>query len=166
NFLMDDYNTVPKMNDRSSYKDLTPIKYTVVEGDVLGEISMLYDCSVNELKSWNHLNNDKINAGQRLTVYVARKYKKLYENIEASTQKEILKAPPSLALQNRTGSILPGQVQFRVKKGESLLQISEFFSGVSAEEIRQYNKLPSVNILTNQVITIPVPRSSSQSRSY
>jgi membrane-bound lytic murein transglycosylase D len=45
--------------------------YRVKRGDTLSSIARLFETSVSELKAWNRLRSNRINPGQRLTVYAA-----------------------------------------------------------------------------------------------
>ena len=45
------------------------ITYTVKSGDYLGKIANKYHVTVNDLKKWNKLKNDKIREGQKLKIY-------------------------------------------------------------------------------------------------
>ncbi|MDR3296728.1 MAG: transglycosylase SLT domain-containing protein [Prevotellaceae bacterium] len=52
----------------------TKMAYRVRQGDTLSSIARSYRVSVQELKQWNALRSNRINAGQRLNIYVkARK---------------------------------------------------------------------------------------------
>jgi membrane-bound lytic murein transglycosylase D len=46
--------------------------YRVKEGDTLSSIAQLFRTSVNSLKVWNHLRGNRINVGDRLTVFASR----------------------------------------------------------------------------------------------
>ena len=45
--------------------------YRVKRGDTLSSIARLYETSVSALKQWNRLRSNRINPGQRLTVYTS-----------------------------------------------------------------------------------------------
>ncbi len=59
------------------------LEYTVRDGDDLADIAKMYDCETKELKRWNGLRNNRINAGQVLIVKVPEAHRKAFENIEA-----------------------------------------------------------------------------------
>ena len=40
--------------------------YTVRSGDTLSQIAEKNNCSVSDIKSWNHMKNNRIYAGQKL----------------------------------------------------------------------------------------------------
>jgi membrane-bound lytic murein transglycosylase D len=43
--------------------------YRVKRGDTLSSIARLFETSVSSIKQWNRLRSNRINPGQRLTVY-------------------------------------------------------------------------------------------------
>jgi membrane-bound lytic murein transglycosylase D len=47
--------------------------YRVKRGDTLSSIARLFETSVSAIKEWNRLRSNRINPGQRLTVYTAAK---------------------------------------------------------------------------------------------
>lgn len=53
--------TTPKPKQNVTY-------YTVKKGDTLTKIANKYHVTVNDLKKWNNLKSDRINAGQKLTI--------------------------------------------------------------------------------------------------
>ena len=44
--------------------------YTVKSGDVIGKIAEKFNVRLSDLKYWNGMTRDRINIGQKLTVYV------------------------------------------------------------------------------------------------
>jgi membrane-bound lytic murein transglycosylase D len=58
--------TVPR-SDESTRRHV----YRVKRGDTLSSIARLFETSVSALKQWNRLRSNRINPGQRLTVYSA-----------------------------------------------------------------------------------------------
>ncbi|MBO4581263.1 MAG: LysM peptidoglycan-binding domain-containing protein [Bacteroidales bacterium] len=75
NALADNTTTIKPVNNS---KNSTPIQaqsftYTIQSGDVLGTIAKKYNTTVSNIKNWNHLKNDKIYAGQKLTIYLNAK---------------------------------------------------------------------------------------------
>jgi len=48
------------------------IRYRVRTGDYLGLIAKRYGVSVGQIKKWNNLRSDRLQVGQRLTIYPKR----------------------------------------------------------------------------------------------
>ncbi len=44
------------------------VQYTVRRGDSLASIARKHDCSINDIKQWNHLRSSTIHPGQRLVI--------------------------------------------------------------------------------------------------
>ncbi len=122
-----------KKQMESGIPDLTkykPITYTVKSGDVLGKIASKYNVKVSQIKQWNHLRSDRINIGQKLTLYVP---------IDANEPKEVVK---DNKIEVKPTEAIPGigtPTVYTVQNGESLWLIAKKFPGVSAENIMEWN---------------------------
>lgn len=62
--------TAPAPNPEPA-KETTTAAYTVQSGDTLSLIGIKFDVTVAQLKEWNSLKNDRIYAGQKLTIKAA-----------------------------------------------------------------------------------------------
>ncbi len=80
----------PKSDKRFSKKKLI---YTVKRGDNLGDIADWFDVSQAEIKSWNKLRKNKVNFGQKLSIWVDGNKTGYYKKINKmnSAQKKRLK---------------------------------------------------------------------------
>jgi membrane-bound lytic murein transglycosylase D len=107
--------------------------YKVRSGDVLGLIAQKYGVKVSDLRNWNNLRGDRINAGQSLVVYRKKGSSRPVEK----TEKQI---PPETKLDS---SPQPGTsyINYDVKPGENLWLIARKFPGVSAENIMNWNDI-------------------------
>src|SRR5690606_7971059 len=68
------------------------IFYTVKKGDVLGSIADWFDTTPSEIRKWNHLKGNMIQAGKKLTIYIdARKtgYYKRIDTMSAAQKKKL-----------------------------------------------------------------------------
>lgn len=109
----------------------TSVKYTVRQGDYLGNISRKFNVGVSEIRHWNNLRNNNIRAGQRLTIYVSPK--------KAHSIKEIDNANTSVDESAVAGSV----VYYTVKSGDTLWEISKLYPGVTIASIQKSNGLGS-----------------------
>jgi membrane-bound lytic murein transglycosylase D len=117
-------NTATANRSSSSNTD-TRVVYTVRRGDNLSSIAQRYNVSIAQIRSWNNLRNNNIQAGQRLTMYT---------NSDA----------PAPA---------PSRVTHVVRRGETLSGIASRYN-VSVAQIRSWNNLRSNTIRVNQRLTI------------
>ena len=102
--------------------------YRVRSGDFLGKIARRYGVRVSQIKQWNGLRSNNIRIGQRLTIYPRRPY-----------------TPPTTSPTSAksNGSKIPsGNITiYTVKEGDSLWSISQKFSGVSVQNIKDWNDI-------------------------
>lgn len=135
-------------------------RYRVRPGDSLSEIAERYHVSVRQLKSWNNLRSDRIDAGDYLViesrkreVVPTRPAPKEVENegptnsTKGTLNKEVANAPAE-----RANTML----DYTVQSGDSLYRIAERFPGVSAQRIMEVNGIDA-RIMPGQRIKIPSP---------
>tara|TARA_R110002050_G_scaffold54303_4_gene122971 strand:+ start:67547 stop:69112 length:1566 start_codon:yes stop_codon:yes gene_type:complete len=106
------------------------IRYKVKSGDYLGRISRIYGVRVSDIKKWNGLRSNNLNIGQRLTIYP----RKPYVASSTSIAKTVVKKTASKPL---SGNI----TTYIVQSGDSLWSISQKFSGVSVQNIKDWNDI-------------------------
>ena len=149
-------------------KTHTPDIYIVKYGDTLGRIAMRYNVSVEELRKWNNLYNNRIYRGQHLKLwpvtlpmwYMVRSGDTLSE-IAASFGLSISSLQK---LNNISGErIYPGQrlilslVQpHTVRKDDTLWGISQHY-GISVQHLKKLNNLKTSTITPGLVLRIMDP---------
>jgi len=123
----------------------TKIKYTIKSGDVLGYIAEDYDVRVDDLKYWNNIYNErKIQAGQKLDIFVDDEDAEYYLGLQKQT---IKKEETKAAVPDFSSGTLPGvtipetakKVEHIVKSGESPYVIAQKYDGVTPEKILEWN---------------------------
>ncbi len=103
--------------------------YTVKRGETLSEIARKFKVSVNDLRSWNNLQNDHLRAGQRLVIS---------PNYETTSK---------------------GDLNFRkriyhtVKDGETLISIAKRYN-ISVAKLKKINKIRNNKIVVGQKLVI------------
>ncbi|MBA4276826.1 LysM peptidoglycan-binding domain-containing protein [Flavobacterium sp.] len=112
---------VPKMEN---------VEYIVKKGDNLGTISKKFGSSLDDLKQWNNLQDNTITLGSSLIV---AKSEMAIENKEPS---ETFKKKDNLASVSKSKDI-----NYYVKKGDSLYSIAKKYPGVSISDIKKWNDL-------------------------
>ena len=103
----------------------TKIRYRVQNGDYLGKIARKYGVRVSQLKQWNGLRSNNLKIGQRLTIY---------------PRHHGVSAPPK-AVKKVVNT--EGKQTYTVKSGDSLWTIAQKFSGVSVQNIKDWNDISS-----------------------
>lgn len=125
-------------------KGKAKVIYTVKPGDNVGFISSWFKVRSSDLKYWNNINRNLIRAGQKLAIYVPEKEKTKYEKVNAMTfakkQASIGKSSTSTKKQ-RAKPIDTNFVYYKVRKGDTLWEISQRYAGITSAEIMQLNNL-------------------------
>lgn len=121
------------------------VRYRVRSGDTLGKIAVLYDATIDDLKSWNGLRSSRIYAGQTLLIAVGEK-----------------ESNGGVATKGGTNSER-SYLLHKVRKGESLSTIARLYD-VSVREIQDWNRLRSSRIYAGQELRIYTIRSSDRPR--
>lgn len=96
--------------------------HTIKSGESLGKIADKYNVSISELKKWNSIKGNTIQAGKKLKIYSDKK-------VIAKTESK----------SNNDGT-------YTVKSGDSLFSISKLFPGVSIDDIKKWNDISGDNI--------------------
>ena len=115
-------------NEKPEAKSST---YTVKKGDSLGAIAERFGVTVDQLRDWNGIKGNNIQAGQKLTI--------------GGKSKSSSKAGSSKSAKAKT---------HKVRSGESLGVIAEKY-GTTAAAIRRANGIKGDNIRVGQTLKIP-----------
>jgi len=106
------------------------VEYIVKKGDNLGTISKKFGSSLDDLKQWNNLQDNTIALGSSLIVA------KSEMAIESKEPSETFKKKDNLASASKNRD-----VNYYVKKGDSLYSIAKKYPGVSISDIKKWNDL-------------------------
>lgn len=118
--------------------------HTVKKGESLGSIARKYDCTVANIKRWNHLKRDTIHVGQRLTIYRS-----------GAPMAQVGKSTKNVKSSSTSGSSSKSSSvkTHTVKKGETLSSISRKY-GCTVSNLKKWNKLKSNNVKVGQKLKI------------
>ncbi|KAB1066504.1 LysM peptidoglycan-binding domain-containing protein [Tamlana haliotis] len=111
-------------------KTSNKIRYRVKSGDYLGKIARKYGVRISDIKRWNSLRSNNIDIGQRLTIYP--KHPQGASSASSNTVS--------------TKEISGGELVYTVKNGDSLWSISQKFSGVSVQNIIDWNGISGTKL--------------------
>ncbi|WP_034060415.1 LysM peptidoglycan-binding domain-containing protein [Lacinutrix jangbogonensis] len=114
----------------------TKTRYKVRQGDYLGKIARKFGVRVSELKRWNGLRSNSLKIGQRLTVYPRN---------PSSVTKAARKPKSTPNFKGKT---------YIVKTGDSLWSISQKLSGVSLQDIKDWNDISSTNLKPGMTLRV------------
>ncbi|MDG1477636.1 MAG: LysM peptidoglycan-binding domain-containing protein, partial [Vicingaceae bacterium] len=140
-------------------KDGEPYVYKVKSGDVLGLIADRHNVRVSQIQAWNNLNGTMINVGQKLTIYGKSKKittpKKEIKDKETVKPKAITKAPKQTIKKPKVNENKVTTLEvYTVKSGDNLWIIAKKYSGVSAQNLMDFNGIDG-NLTVGQKINIP-----------
>lgn len=113
--------------------------YTVKSGQTIGEIAELFKTSTSNIKKWNGLKSDRINAGQKL---------KIYSNISSSDIKNNVTNKTK-----ETKKTVTKSNEYVVKRGDSLDSISKRFK-ISVDKLKSLNRLSGTRIDAGQKLVV------------
>ena len=122
--------------------------YVVRSGDYLGRISSRTGASVSDIRKWNKLKVNTIYPGQKLTVWMPKGKEVQPEKVAVAPKKEEKKELASKSTAD--GSFLT----YEVKPGDTLWSIAQKFPGVSADNLKSYNKMDEL-IKAGEQLKIP-----------
>lgn len=148
---------------RKVQKEVKRTKYhTVRRGDNLSDIAAKYDVSLAELKKWNGIKKNNIQAGQRLkieteqTITVVEKVKKPREKevvtttetalAETTSKPEVIEKPVAKKVIEK-----PVVTEHTVAQGEDLLTIAKKYR-MYVTDLKKYNNLKSSAIKAGDVL--------------
>ncbi len=125
-------------------KGKAKVFYTVKPGDNVGFISSWFKVRSSDLKYWNNINRNLIRAGQKLVIYVPEKNKTKYEKVNKmsfSQKQAMIGKSSSTKTTPKSKPLDPNYVYYKVRKGDTLWEISQKYTGISSNEIMRLNKL-------------------------
>lgn len=125
------------------------LTHKVKRGDTLGGIARRYGVTVNQLKQWNGLRSNNINAGRSLRVsnpaLALKKKKEVEVKIEEpkiSEESSIIQSSNGLTQIVKSKKAELKNTYYKVKRGESLTSIAKK-QNVSVSELKDWNNISS-----------------------
>ncbi|WP_130734855.1 lytic transglycosylase domain-containing protein [Flavobacterium sp. J27] len=107
--------------------------HKIRSGESLGLIASKYNVTITQLKKWNNLRGNSIQAGKNLKIFTSEKVvSKSYSNSSNATSNQV----------------------YKVKKGDSLYSIAKKFPGISADDIKKWNGISGNNIRPGMKLNI------------
>jgi membrane-bound lytic murein transglycosylase D len=148
-------NGYEKIRNRNNFKsenthNYIPLNYVVKSGDNLNLIAEWFECTVDDIKRWNGMTGNYLNANKKLCIYVPEEYFDTYEKINVMTfqekQKMIGKIP-----ERKPARV----VEYVMGENENLYTVVERFPGITIEQLLEWNKISlKDNLVPGYVIKI------------
>jgi membrane-bound lytic murein transglycosylase D len=117
----------------------TRTRYRVKQGDYLGKIARRFGVRVSQIKRWNGLRSNNLKIGQRLSIFPRKQP-------SSSTSKP--KASSASTTTNFKGKT------YTVQSGDSLWSISQKFSGVSVQNIKDWNDISGNKLKIGMILKV------------
>ena len=114
----------------------TQIRYRVRSGDYLGKIARRYGVRVSQIKRWNGLRTNNLRIGQRLTIYPRNP------------------VMPSKPKSTKKSVDTKGKTTYKVKSGDSLWSIAQKFSGVSVQNLKDWNDISGNKLKVGMTLVV------------
>ena len=108
------------------FKIDSKIRYKVKSGDYLGKIARKFSVRVSQIKKWNGLRTNDLKIGQRLTIYSLNPTAYSFNNSRSA---------PKNTQKNSSKST------YLVKPGDSLWSISNKLTGISVQNLKEWNDI-------------------------
>jgi membrane-bound lytic murein transglycosylase D len=124
------------------FENDTKIRYRVKSGDYLGKVARKYGVRVSSIKRWNGLRSNNLRIGQRLTIYPRNPGKGTSNTISKPNTK------------TKTIVNTSGKKTYKVKSGDSLWSIAQKFSGVSVQNLKDWNDISSNKLKIGTTIVV------------
>lgn len=107
-------------------------KYIVKRGDSLSEISEKFNVTIAQLRKWNNLNSNRINAGEALVIH----------GVQSSSNDNTYNEKNA-----------EGGIEYVIKTGDTISQIAEAHK-VSVSDLQRWNNLSSSRITAGETLII------------
>jgi membrane-bound lytic murein transglycosylase D len=150
------------------------IYHKVRKGESLARIASKYDVPASKIAKWNHLRANRVNSGQRLTIFVEKRvpvYHKPAANVSESavaSQKDqdsgaVSAAATTSAPVAATNAAAPVEKKIKVqekivhtvRRGESLARIAEKYH-VTIDQLKEWNDMKSNTAQLGRKLTIVI----------
>jgi membrane-bound lytic murein transglycosylase D len=114
-----------KLEESKPKTELKNIEHIVEKGEYLGTIARKYKASINDLLEWNALSDSNIKLGDKLIV----------------GKEEVISASAKSALASNNKENKEKEILYQVRKGDTLLKITQKFPGVTISDIKKWNNI-------------------------
>lgn len=146
-----DYQAPPASSNASAVDGA----HTVQSGDILSSIALTYGVTVDELRAWNSLSTDWLNVGDIIYVVPTGGPVDTTPKEEESTTEETEKEDKNTINLSELPEAARPETH-TVKAGDNVWRIAEQYN-ISAESLRNWNKLENDSLLIGQELFVSNP---------
>jgi len=122
---------VKKLNSHASQVSPNAKYHVVKKGEFLSKIATTYGVTTDELATWNSLETNNLLVGQKLRVN---------QPDTGNNAKALVQETPSKGTAGKPDADLK-MVYYTVKPGDTLWSISQKYSGVTIDQLKEWNKI-------------------------
>jgi len=123
-----------KEDENRSKVEVKNIEHIVGKGEYLGTIARKYNVSINDILEWNSLSDSNIKLGDKLIVGK--------EEVALTTVKDKKSKKEAYVVNDKNSK----ENLYKVRKGDTLLKISQKFPGVTIADIKKWNNIKGESI--------------------
>lgn len=132
----------PALGATKQHDSIKPDFHIVKKGEYLGRIAAKYGVTTENLREWNNLPDNNVNYGQKLIVSAP-------SSETAGRMHDRRKDAASDKVKDATK-----MVYYTVKPGDTLWSISQKYSGVTIDQLKEWNKIKNGNIKVGQRLKV------------
>lgn len=120
--------------------------YIVLEGKTLPDIARELKCTVHQLRAWNKLKNNKIEPGQKLTIFTPKPFEQKFPIVPLEAVNPIPSLDPGPLQMDQAQPVSlegrqPETIYFTARRKTKVSAIAERYPGLSLDHLLQLNQL-------------------------
>ena len=127
----------PAETPREVVKDIRKV-HIVRRGDDMESIADRFECTVDELKKWNHMKNSRLRNGQRVIIYLSSE-----TSNRILTYSEDKSEDDNSEIASSAGKSKVKYIYHVVQRGDTLRTIAKRYTGVTVEQLKHINNIRS-----------------------
>ncbi|MCG8411386.1 MAG: transglycosylase SLT domain-containing protein [Bacteroidales bacterium] len=103
------------------------VTHEVLRGEYFHKIAIKYNCTIDDIKAWNHLPTNELNIGQKLTIWVKPQLAQIIQD--------------EMKAQRRLRDTTDRYIYYTIQKGDTFYSIATKFNCRSIAELKEENNI-------------------------